>query len=172
MDTKFLRTFALPALLALLLGHSDVSAQALPDAAGQVMLIKNTIVAVNHGNLTGNYTVLRDLASERFRQQNTASDLAGTFANLREKKMDLSPILVTEAKLTQAPAEDKFRGRFQLVGYFPTRPQAVQFNLIFQHVQGGWMIDEISVAIAPPKQAAPKQAARPAAYVPQSILRF
>jgi len=154
-------------LIAACLTSCDAFAQGtLPDAAGQEMLIKNTIVAVNHGNLTGNYTVLRDLASERFRQQNTAADLAGTFVNLRKKKMDLSPILVTKPQLTQHPAEDKFRGRFQLVGYFPTQPQAVQFDLIFQYVQGGWMIDEVSVAIAPPKPANPAQvqvAARPAA---------
>ncbi|NOY41382.1 MAG: hypothetical protein GXP26_06045 [Planctomycetes bacterium] len=156
MDKNFSLTAVLLALLASLLLHANASAQALPDSLGQSMLIKNTIVAVNHGNLTGNYTVLRDLASERFQKKNTASDLAATFTNLRKKKMDLSPILVTEPQLTQHPAEDKFRGRLQLIGYFPTQPQAVQFNLIFQHVKGGWMIDEISVAIAPVKPVAPK----------------
>ncbi|HRX79916.1 MAG TPA: hypothetical protein P5307_12685 [Pirellulaceae bacterium] len=121
---------------------------ALPEPPAQVMLIKNVVTAVNHGNITGNYTVLRDLASDGFKRQNTAADLATTFASLRQKKFDLSPILVTEPQLTQQPGTDQ-HGRFHLVGYFATRPQAVQFVLVFQPVSGGWMIDEISIGVKP-----------------------
>lgn len=145
------RVFVLT-LIAVSLLQNEAGAQtpiSAPDFPGQVMLIRNTIVAVNHGNLTGNYTVLRDLASDRFRRQNKAADLATTFANLRKQNFDLSPILMAEPQLTQKPAEDQFRGRLQLVGYFPTRPQAVRFALIFQHIQGGWVIDEITVDVAP-----------------------
>ena len=153
---------ALTLVTASLLPNDAVAqAPSVPGYAGQVMLIKNTIVAVNHGNITGNYTVLRDLASERFRKQNTASDLATTFASMRKQKLDLSPILVTEPQLTQQPAEDKFRGRLQLVGYFSTRPQAVRFALIFQHIQGGWVIDEISVAIGPTESVTRSQGLPP-----------
>jgi hypothetical protein len=120
----------------------------LPDYPAQVMLIKNTVTAVNHGNITGNYTVLRDLASERFRQRNTAGDLANTFAVLRQQKLDLSPILVTEPQIIQRPGTDQ-HGRFHLVGFFPTRPQAVQFALVFQPVSGGWMIDEVTMGVKP-----------------------
>lgn len=145
------RTLTVLTLLAVCLAYDDTAAQApvaLPDYPGQVMLIKNTLTAVNHGNLTGNYTVLRDLASERFRRRNTAADLATTFAKLRQQKLDLSPILVTEPRLTERPATDQ-QHRLQLVGYVPTRPQAVRFALIFQQINGGWVIDEISVAVAP-----------------------
>lgn len=140
------------AMIAVSLLQNEVGAQtsmSAPDFQGQVMLIRNTIVAVNHGNITGNYTVLRDLGSDRFRRQNKAADLATTFANLRKQKFDLSPILMAEPQLTQKPAEDKFRGRLQLVGYFPTRPQAVRFALIFQHIRGSWVIDEITVGVVP-----------------------
>lgn len=147
-----------------------------PDTSGQVMLIRNTIVAVNHGNITGNYTVLRDLASERFRQQNTAADLAKTFTTLRDLKFDLSPILIVQPQLTQSPAEDNFRGRLQLVGYFSTRPQAVQFTLIFQRIKKGWMIDEISLTIAPTSVTVPalpiKSASLPAIQRPQKLRTY
>ena len=149
------RTLAMLTLVAVCFAHDDTTAQApsaLPDYSGQVMLIKNTLTAVNHGNLTGNYTVLRDLASERFRQRNTAGDLAVTFAELRRQKLDLSPILVIEPRLTERPATDQHH-RLQLVGYVPTRPQAVRFALIFQQISGGWVIDEISVAVAPTESA-------------------
>src|SRR4051794_31643976 len=44
-----------------------------------VILVKNALLAVNQGNLTGNYTVLRDLASPGFREKNSAADLAAIF---------------------------------------------------------------------------------------------
>lgn len=142
---------------------------AIPDYPGQVMLIKNTVTAVNHGNITGNYTVLRDLACESFRQRNTAGDLAQLFVSLRQKKLDLSPILVTEPQLTEHPQQDQ-HGRLQLVGFFPTRPQAVQFVLVFRPVDGGWMIDDISLGVAPIETVVqhqrPPQTARQAQRLP------
>jgi hypothetical protein len=149
-------------------GQSPAAGQPSPslDAPAQLMLIRNTIALVNHGNLTGNYTVLRDLASVRFRQRNTAADLAATFANLRQQKLDLSPILVIQPQLTQPP--EIVGDRLQLAGLFPTRPQAVQFALAFQQVDAGWMIDEIAVRVAPaetrPPPAAPPPSATAAGY--------
>jgi hypothetical protein len=143
-------------------GQTPVSGQpaAQLDGSAQLMLIRNTLTLVNHGNLTGNYTVLRDLASAQFRQRNTAADLAATFAGLRQQKLDLSPVLVIQPQLTQPP--EIVDGRMQLAGVFPTRPQAVQFALTFQQVEAGWMIDEVSLRVAPAETraqpaAAPKQ---------------
>jgi hypothetical protein len=137
------------------------------DNAAQLMLIRNTLTLVNHGNLTGNYTVLRDLASENFRRRNTAADLAATFANLRQQKLDLSPILVIDPLLAQPPAE-LAPGRWQLVGSFPTRPQAVQFALVFVRVEAGWMIDEVSLRVAPAETRPPpvRQPAAAAGFGP------
>ena len=140
-----------------------IAAQQPPwDQAAQLMLIRNTLTLVNHGNLTGNYTVLRDLASENFRRRYTAADLAATFANLRQQKLDLSPILVIDPQLPQPPAEVA-PGRWQLVGSFPTRPQSVQFALVFVRVEAGWMIDEVSLRVAPAESRPPAVRQPPAA---------
>src|SRR5437870_3771185 len=48
----------------------------------QTMLVKNALTAANHANITGNYTVLRDLGTSAFRQRNSAAQLAATFENL------------------------------------------------------------------------------------------
>lgn len=112
------------------------------------LLIKNALISVNQGNLTGNYTVLRDLASPGFRQLNTASDLGVIFSNLRKQKIDLSPIVLLEPVITEAKfAKEQQQLRFK--GYFPSEPVQVQFELIFQMANpGGWMIHGISIGTA------------------------
>ena len=153
------KTLLLLTLAAAWMPVASAAAQgpaAVPDYPGQLMLIRNTLTAVNHGNITGNYTVLRDLASDRFRRRNTAGDLATTFTNLRKQTRDMSPILVTEPRLTQRPVQDQY-DRMQLVGYFPTRPQAVRFGLIFQKINGAWVIDEITVGVVPIESVARKR---------------
>jgi hypothetical protein len=112
------------------------------------MFVKNALTALNHGNLTGNYTVLRDLGSPAFREKNTPADLALIFAEHRKQKYDLSPILVSEPQFTEQPIETK-PGRLKLVGFFPTQPQAVRFAIVYQRTEKGWGIDEVSVAMMP-----------------------
>ena len=116
----------------------------------EVMLVKNALTAVNQGNLTGNYTVLRDLGSAAFRDKNSAAKLSTIFQNLRDRKFDLSPILVLDPQFTQAPAMNQ-AGQLQLVGFFPTQPLQVRFGLAFQRVEAGWMIETISVGAGDPQ---------------------
>jgi hypothetical protein len=129
-----------------------------------VMFVKNALTAVNHANLTGNYSVLRDLGSEGFRQRHTAADLANVFANHRREHYDLSPILVHEPQFTQPPTEVQ-PGRLKLVGFFPTQPQAVHFAVVYLRTEKGWGIDEISVGMAPIKSLV--QASAPAPSAPE-----
>ena len=121
-----------------------------------VMLVRNTLTAVNHANLSGNYTVLRDLGSPAFRERNSAAQLAAIFQRLRDQKSDLSPILVHDPVFTEPPAVNQ-AGELQIVGFFPTQPLHVQFRLGFQRVPAGWVIDTVSVGTAAP-QAWPQNA--------------
>jgi hypothetical protein len=134
---------------------SSAEVTAIPETAAatpvpanrlQTMLIRNALVAVNHGMLTGNYTVVRDLATENFRKLYQAGDLAAAFGPLRKQRIDLSPVLVTEPLLVRAVV-DEAAGRLQLDGFFPTKPQSIEFTLIFKHVDGGWMIDEVALSV-------------------------
>jgi len=129
------------------LSGSAAFAQNLPQPPPreiQIMLVKNAITAVNQANLSGNYTVVRDLGARGFRERNSAATLATTFAALRDQKMDLSPILILEPKFTEQPAITP-DGRLSLVGFFPTQPLQVQFRLTFLWENGGWTIDSLGV---------------------------
>lgn len=122
-----------------------------PQLEIQEMLIKNAITAVNQGNLTGNYTVLRDLGGPSFREKNSDARLATIFQKLREQKADLSPILVLQPVYTERPVIDQ-SGELNLIGFFPTQPLQIHFRLAFQHVGNGWMIDTVSITTGAPRQ--------------------
>ncbi len=133
------------------------------------LLIKNTLVAVNQANLTGNYTVLRDLSTPGFRQLNSAADLGTIFANLRQNKIDLSPIVLMEPVITAAKFSQEQK-QLRLKGHFPSEPVQIEFELIFQQANpAGWVVHGISVGTTKAGAASnldPAEAEQPAAAVP------
>jgi hypothetical protein len=124
------------------------------------ILVKNTIAAFNQANLTGNYTVLRDLGSPTFRGQNNPARLAIIFASFRERDLDLSPLAVVEPEFATAPAPGA-DGRLRLAGSFPTRPLAIQFDMLFEPIGGVWLLVDLSVA-AVDSSSAPAASSRDA----------
>jgi hypothetical protein len=141
--------------------HTRAAQPSVPgvDYAIMEMMVKNALAALNHANLTGNYTVLRDLGTEKFRQRNSASDLANIFARFRSDRYDLSPILTVNPQYLQPPGEAE-PGRLQLIGFFNTRPQIVQFAFVYERTASGWSLDEVAVGVSPADgaQAAPQPA--------------
>jgi hypothetical protein len=117
-------------------------------------LIRSTLLTLNDANRTGNYTVLRDLASPDFQNKNTAADLSDSFADLRRRHFDLFSVALAAPQLAAAPTLDG-NGMLRLTGFFPTRPQQINFDLLFQNAGGQWRLFGISVAT-------PQVAAQPA----------
>ena len=72
------------------------------DRNGVLMLVRSTLLALDHGNKTGNYTVLRDLGAPGF-QVNTAAKLAEIFAKQRGDKLDISGVAVIDPQLSLLP---------------------------------------------------------------------
>jgi len=113
-----------------------------------MILIKSTLTAVNHGNITGNYTVLRELGSPEFKGNYTAADLATSFAPLRSQKVDLSPVLLVTPHLTKPPNEDEL-GRLHLEGHCGlVNQQRVNFHLVYRTLPHGWLIEHISIGVS------------------------
>ena len=106
-------------------------------------LVKTSLIAVNQGNLTGNYSVLRDLGNAAFLQKNTSADLAVLFANFRRNNVDFSGIVELTPIFTQVPIITE-QNIIRAMGYFPTTPN-IQFDIIYQFVGNRYRIDSISV---------------------------
>jgi hypothetical protein len=125
-------------------------------------LVRNTLVALNQANLTGNYTVLRDLGAPGFREANNSSRLAEIFAPVRALNIDLSPVVLIEPRLTVAKVNDN--GMLSIAGSLPTQPVVVSFEMLYQRVQNGWQIFGVSISTdAGLAAAAPKPSGGPAA---------
>jgi hypothetical protein len=125
-------------------------------SSGQaIYLVRSTLMMLNDANRSGNYTVMRDLGAPEFQSRNSAADLAQSFFDLRRRKFDLFAVTLLAPKFSADPAVDS-SGKMRLTGVFPTRPQQIAFDLVFQAVDGQWKLLAISVATpeAPKEQSA------------------
>ena len=134
------------------------------DRNGVLMLVRSTLLALDHANKTGNYTVLRDIGAPGF-QTNSAAKLAEIFAKLRNDRLDLSGVAVIDPQLSLLP-QIEANGMMHMAGFFPSVPSQVNFELMYAPVDGQWRLFGISVAVGQSAPAAPPEPAPPAAKQP------
>ena len=171
-----------PVLGLLVLGAVTTSAQQTPqqraspaqqpaakpaniDRNGVLMLIRSTLLALDHADRTGNYTVLRDLGAPGF-QTNTAAKLAEIFAKQRGDKLDLSGVAVIDPQLSLLPQIEP-NGMLHMAGFFPSVPSQVNFELLFAPVEGQWRVFGVSLSVG---QSAPVAPPAPEAPVGKAVV--
>jgi hypothetical protein len=118
-----------------------------------VGLIKSTIMALQHANQTGNYSVLRDLGTPVFRERFDQAQLTAIFSNLRSRGVNLSPVLFLAPNLTKQP-ELTEGNQLRIVGDFPTQPLKIQYEMLFLQIDGVWRIDGLAVDAVPQQSIA------------------
>lgn len=138
-----------------------ISSVPVPDSLELAKLVWSTIAAIDHANLAGNYSVLRDLSAPGFQINNDAARLAEIFASLRSSRIDLSNALLL-APTYRVPATIVSPGMMRVQGSFGLRPVAIDFDLVFQWVTGRWRL--FGVGISPRGIAMQMPAPVPAAH--------
>src|SRR5262245_50982542 len=133
------------------------------DRNGVLILIRESLLALDQANKTGNYTVLRDLGGPGF-QANSAARLAEIFAKQRNDNVDLSGVAVIDPQLTLLP-QIEANGMMHMAGFFPSVPTQVNFEMAFEPVGGRWRLFGLSVSFG---QAAPAAPQPPAPATPQA----
>lgn len=98
------------------------SKPAMPGAEELIYLVRNTTIAINQANLTGNYSVLLALATEDFQKANSVETLANNFAALRNGKFDFGVTLAITPQFSELPSIND-NGILRLTGYYPTQPR-------------------------------------------------
>src|SRR5215470_9150055 len=129
------------------------------DRNGVLILVRSTLLALDHANKTGNYTVLRDLGAPAF-QVNTAARLAEIFANERRDSLDLSGVAAIDPQLSLLP-QIEANGFMHLAGFFPSVPKQVNFEMMFAPVEGQWRLFGLSVQLGQAAPTAPAETPAP-----------
>ena len=127
---------------------------AVPGDEKLLAMIRSTLIALNQANATGNYSVFREMSAPGFQVANSSAKLAESFAELRRRNFDLSPILLLRPKLLRRP-ELNAGGMLRVTGFFPTRPERLNFDLMFQSVGGQWRLFGIAANTSPVETEAP-----------------
>lgn len=120
---------------------------AAPDIQTVNKLVWSTLAAIDHGNVTGNYSVLRDLGAPGFQANNNAATLAGVFAQVRDQRIDLSNTLLLAPSYEFPPGI--VNGLLRARGAFGLRPTAIRFDLLYANVGGRWLLFGVAVVPAP-----------------------
>jgi hypothetical protein len=132
---------------------ADQPQAVMPDAEKIVLLLRTTLVTLNDAIQTGNFTVLRDVGAPGFRDANSAARLNQSFSDLASKGVDLSAVTVIAPQLTEPPALDQQKGMLHLKGYFAGQPVQINFEVLYQSVEGHWRLFGLSVQPGPPTPA-------------------
>lgn len=141
------------------------SLRPVPDQLELSKLIWSTILAVDHANRSGNYSVLRDMSAQGFQINNDAARLAQIFTGLREQRIDLANALLVPPTYYEPPRQLQ-ADVFEVKGLFQIRPIAIQFDLFYQWEQGRWKLFGIDiqplsmVEAMPGPEAVPQQGNR------------
>jgi hypothetical protein len=127
----------------------------MPPPEAMIIMIRSSLVALSQANTTNNYAVLNALGSDSFRQANPPARLAQIFAPFRTNNIDLAPVVFVTPQLSQQPKIEN--GRLRLVGYFPTQPMQVLYDVQYEPSGGIWKLYGLSVnlnAVPPAPQNA------------------
>ncbi len=114
-------------------------------------LITSSLIALNQANSTNNYSVLRELSSPTFQANNSNEDLQEIFAEIRNSNLDFSAIVNYEPVFEAEPVLDS-QNNLLVKGYFPAALK-IEFDFVYQLIDGNFVIDVFSVSIAPNSEA-------------------
>ncbi len=117
-----------------------------------VAMIKSTIMALQLANQTGNYSVLRDLGTPVFREKFDQAALTRIFANMRQRGVNLTPVLFLPPNLSKQP-ELTGGNVLHLNGNFATQPAQIVFDMQFMQIDNAWRIEGLAVDAVAPAQA-------------------
>lgn len=123
----------------------------LPPEAIDYILVQSTLQALNDANLTNSYSVIHGMGSQAMRLASTPAQLGDNFRAFRDAKIDIGAIALVTPRWKEAPSLDK-QGVLRLVGYMPTQPMQVAFNLQYQRENDRWRLSAIAVGLEPAAQ--------------------
>jgi len=140
-------------------GPQKAARPAAIDRLGLLILIRQTLTALDLANKSGNYSILREISAPGFAAVHDASRLSTLFRNQRDRNLDYSGVLVYEPQITAGP-EITAEGILRFAGVFPSAGSQISFQMYFSPVNGRWKLFGLVADMGPPGAVAPMEAPR------------
>jgi len=133
--------------IAVMVSITPASAQKVPEALEQEILIKGILMSFNDANITGNYAVFHARLAKPFRDQYSAERLAAVFKAFRDQKINFAIVTTKQPVASEPPRIDS--GVLKLFGYFETAPSRLNYTLEFMPSEGEWKASRVEVQLKP-----------------------
>ncbi len=111
----------------------------LPDETLRDMLIVNTLLRLNDANRTGNYAILRDLASRQFKDEVSLSKIEESFKSFRDLRLWRDEVSVRDFAADEG-GEILHEGILRLSGSFTLSRFRLNYLLRFKREDGEWKL--------------------------------
>jgi hypothetical protein len=143
-----MKRLLVPALVLALMGATPSSAQELPNATLQEVLVKTSLLTLSDAITTGNYTVLHAKVSKPFRDQVAPERLRQAFKSFENQKIGFG--LISTMAPIATNASRIANGQLLMRGYFDTKPSRLTYELDFIVSEGEWKLVNININAKPP----------------------
>ena len=140
----FRLTAAVMALIAL--SAIRASAQGMPSAFVQEVLVKSILVTLSDAVASDNFTVLHAKISKPFRDQFPPEKLKTIFKDLVDKHAVFDAVVASPIIADEDARIDE-KGVLRLKGHFETTPKRVKYQLGFIPSDGLWKLSGVSIDI-------------------------
>lgn len=124
------------------------------DKSGLLILIRQTLTALDLSNKSGNYGILREISAPGFAVVNDSAKLSRSFQSQRDRNLDYSGVLAYEPQLTLGPEMTK-DGLLHFAGFFPSASSQIKFDMYFAPVNGQWRLFGLAADVGPAAPVAP-----------------
>lgn len=120
----------------------------VPELATIRDLVRTTLTDFNKAVRSNDFAAFHKTLAAQFREQYSAEQVKDVFQAFIERKVDLSDALGLDPVFSPDPAIGD-RQVLQVVGYFPSTPSRLHFDLKYVPEGGSWKLLAISVNIKP-----------------------
>lgn len=126
----------------------------VPDPQDLIDLVRDTVLAVDSGNKSGDYQTLYAMGSARFQSEHPTKKLAEEFASLKSAAVDLGPVRSLTPVTSRPPTLDR-NGLLRMLGFFEIENRRIVFDLVYDYdtALNGWRLAGISIdpRVMPPE---------------------